>query len=287
MNTKNDWKLLTLPFTKELDEALQQQHYAAQFIALAGRYLIPQKADDSNTNMEFIPERELMLGNALPDGLRVALHLTDLNISILDQDNNSKKQISLEGKTKQEVFDELKQSLSELGVEVSGFKNELHYKIPPHPLEKGAVFTIRNEGDFTENANYRRNAKIVLNEIGEGFTQQEPIRVWPHHFDTGAFYVISKNEKGDASQTIGIGFAIPDTMVNEPYYYLSFWSEKPINDIDKLPALTAGHWMMPNWNGAILKHSEIIRNNSASGQHEMVKSFYLSGIKMLMEGFSK
>ena len=287
MNTKNDWKLLTLPFTKELNEALQQQHYAAQFIALAGRYLIPQKADDSNTNMEFIPERELMLGNALPDGLRVALHLTDLNISILDQDNNSKKQVSLKGKTKQEVFDELKQSLSELGVEVSGFKNELHYKIPPHPLEKGAVFTIRNEGDFTENANYRRNAKIVLNEIASEFKQQEPIRVWPHHFDTGAFYVISKNEKGDASQTIGIGFAIPDTMVNEPYYYLSFWSEKPINDIDKLPALTAGHWMMPNWNGAILKHSEIIRNNSASGQHEMVKSFYLSGIKMLMEGFSK
>ena len=287
MNTKNDWKLLTLPFNEELNDALQQQHQAAQFPAMVGKYLIPQKADDSNTNMEYIPAGELLLGNEMPNGLRVALQMTSLKLEILDKDGKPKKTISHIGKTKQRVFDELKQSLLELGVNVTNFKNELHYEIPPYPLDKGAVFYIKNESDFVENTNYRQNAKIVLNEIASEFKQKELIRIWPHHFDTGAFYVISKNEKGETAQTIGIGFAIPDTMVNEPYYYLSFWSEKPIKDIDKLPALNAGQWMMPNWNGAILKHSEIIRNNSASGQHEMVKSFYLSGIKMLMEGFSK
>ena len=55
MNTKKDWELLTLPFNEELNEALQQQHHAPQYIALVGHYLIPQKADDSNTNMEYIP----------------------------------------------------------------------------------------------------------------------------------------------------------------------------------------------------------------------------------------
>jgi len=287
MNTKNNWQLLTLPFNEELNKALQQQHHAAQYIALVGHYLIPQKADDSNTNMEYIPAGEFLQGNAMPNGMRVALQMTGLKLEILDKDGKAKKIISLIGKTKQSVFDELKQSFTELGVDVSGFKNELHYEIPIHPLDKRAVFYIKNESDFVENANYRHNAKVVLNEIAELFKEKEPIRVWPHHFDTGAFYVISKNEKGDATQTIGIGFAIPDSMVNEPYYYLSFWSEKPIKDIAQLPALSAGQWMMPNWNGAILKHSEIIKNTSANGQYQMVKSFYQSGIKMLMEEFSK
>ena len=286
MNTLNEnWKLLTLPFNEEFNEALQQHHQAAQFPAMVGKYLIPQQADDSNTNMEYIPAGQLLLGNEMPDGMRLALQMTGLKLEILDQDGKPKKTISLIGKTKQRVFDELKQSLLELGVNVTNFKNELHYEIPVHPLDKGAVFYVKNESDFVENANYRLNAKIVLNEIAKEFKQKEPIRVWPHHFDTGAFYVISKNEKGDATQTIGVGFAIPDIMVKEPYYYLSFWSKKPIKNLNKLLALSSGTWMMPNWNGAILKHSEIIGNKSASGQYEMVKSFYQSGIKMLMDRF--
>jgi hypothetical protein len=74
-------------------------------------------------------------------------------------------------------------------------------------------------------------------------------------------------------------------MVDEPYYYLSFWSQKPLKDIDNLPTLSAGHWMIPDWNGAILRHSEIIKAGSANAQHQLVKSFYQSGIKILMDRF--
>ncbi|RLD41319.1 MAG: hypothetical protein DRI89_10010, partial [Bacteroidetes bacterium] len=129
------------------------------------------------------------------------------------------------------------------------------------------------------------NAKIVLNEIAEAFQQDEAIRIWPHHFDTGAFYVISKNEKGEMAQTIGIGFAIPDSMINEPYYYLSFWSADATEGLDELPSLPSGQWLMPDWNGAVLKHSEILKADSASEQHKLVKSFYQSGIEILMQAF--
>lgn len=286
MNTSDKgWKPITTAFTNEINDALQQQHHAAQFIALVGHYLIPQQSDDSNTNMKYLSDGNMLVGHPLPNGLSLALHLEDLRISILDKESNPKKVIALQGKTQQEVFDELKHNLADLAVDVSGFKNKLHYIIPGHPLDKGAVFSATNEFNFIENANYRYNASIVLNKIAQLFEQNDAIRIWPHHFDTGAFFVVSKNEKGEATKTIGIGLAFPDSMVNEPYYYLSFWFEKPLECVENLQPVNAGKWMIPNWNGAILKYSEILKAGTASKQHEMVKTFFNSGIEILMNLF--
>ena len=286
-SSKKTWKQQTKPFNNDINDALQQQHHAAQFIALVGHHLTLQQADDSNTNMEYIPDGNLLLGNSLPNGMRVALQLTELKLLILDEENDQKKAIKLDGKTKNEVFIELAQNLADVGIDVSNLKNELHYEIPSHPLDEGAVFSVKDKKHFVENTGYRHNAKSVLNEISDLFEQQEPIRIWPHHFDTGAFYVISKNKKGEATQTIGIGFAIPDSMIDEPYYYLSFWSAEPVKELDKLPGLDAGNWMMPNWNGAVLRHSEILKADSENGQYELVKSFYQFGIKSLLDCFKK
>ncbi len=278
----SSWKLQSLTFDKELNEALQQQHHAAQFVALVGRHLIPQQPDDSNTNMEFIADKDMLLGNAIPIGLKVALKLSSLEILILDKNNITKKVIILDGKSQHSVFEELKQGLSDLGVDVTSFKNELHYEIPVHQLDDGGLFSVENENGFVENANYRHNAKIALNEIATLFEQKEHIRIWPHHFDTGAFFSISKNDKRESTQTIGIGLAIPDSMVNEPYYYLSFWSNVSDEKVTTLPALITGKWITPNWNGAILKISEIQKQKSAVKQFELVHTFFTQGIEILM-----
>ena len=280
-----NWKTQKLAFNENIHQALRQQHHAAQFIAMVGHHLIPQQADDSNTNMEYIPDKDLLIGNSLPNSMRVALQLAELKLLVLDKENEPKKVIQLDGKTKNEVFIELAQNLADVGIDVTKLKNELHYEIPSHPLDDGAPFSIKDKNSFVENARYRYNAKIVLNEIAEAFQQDEAIRIWPHHFDTGAFYVISKNEKGEMAQTIGIGFAIPDSMINEPYYYLSFWSADATEGLDELPSLPSGQWLMPDWNGAVLKHSEILKADSASEQHKLVKSFYQSGIEILMQAF--
>jgi len=278
----NSWKLQSLAFNDDLNNALQLQHHAAQFIALVGRQLIFQETDDSNTNMEFIFGQNALNGNKMRNGLKVSLNLSNLELSIMDDANTEKKLIKIEGKTKNAVFKELAQNLADLGVNVTDFINELHYEIPKHKLNDGAVFSIVNKNYFVENAKYRHNAKIVLNEIAQLFKSDESIRIWPHHFDTGAYYVIGKDDTGNATQTIGIGFAIPDSMVNEPYYYLSFWSEKPINEIEEITAIDNGKWMMPNWNGAVLRHSEILKVDNGEGQHELVRSFFTSGINILM-----
>jgi hypothetical protein len=280
---KRDWKLLSIPFNKEINDALQQQHQAAQFIALVGKHLVPNEADDSNTNMDFAFNDNLLRGNALPSGFRMILGLTDLRLRILDGKNNVKKNILLIGKTKDAAFVELKQSLSDLGVDVANFTSKLHYEIPAHSLDKGAVFSLKNENSFIENKNYRQNAELALQEIAKQFKQADAVKIWPHHFDTGSFIPVSKNEKGELSQSIGFGWAMPDTMVDEPYYYLSFWSEKPMDNSDTLAALPAGQWKMPNWNGAVLKQSEIMQKKTAEEQFEIVKSYFEQGIDIVFK----
>ncbi len=280
------WKQLSLPFKGELRNALLQQHHAAQFIALAGRHMIPQQADDSNTNMQYQAERELIIGNKLTGGMRIALHLPDLELYITDQENNSKSEIQLSGKTKQQVFEQLKQNLADLNVDVSKFSNEMHYELPDHELDKGAVFSISEKKYIQENIFHRHNAEIVINGIAAKFEKAEPVRIWPHHYDTGSFVPMAFNASGAVSKSIGLGWAIPDDMVNEPYYYLSFWSESPVEGFNELPVPKSGEWIKTGWNGGVARNSDILAQSDAPRQHEFVESFFDSGIKILSKHFN-
>ena len=193
------WKLLTMDFSPELNDALQQQHHAAQYIALVGRHLIPQKPDDSNTNMEFVPEKGMLIGNPLSKGMKVGLKLSNLELTVLDEKNNTLETISFDGKTKKQAFAELKSTLSSLRIDTNNFTDQLHYEIPAHSLDNGAHFSVQNEKYFIENLNYRHNARLVLTEITANIDNAEAVKIWPHHFDTGSFISYSKNEKCPAT----------------------------------------------------------------------------------------
>lgn len=283
---KNIWKQLTLDFNKELSDALLQQHHAAQFIALAGRHLIPQKPDDSNTNLQYLPDREWLIGNEIPGGMRIALSLADLKLIILDKQNHRRSELVLAGKSKQQVFEQLKQNLSDLGLDVSKFTNELHYTLPDHELDKNATFSTGDQKYNQENILYRHNAEIVLIEIAAKYKKSEPVRIWPHHFDTGSFVSIEINADGGTSKSIGLGWAIPDSMVNEPYYYLSYWSETPVENFNELPDPETGEWIRTGWNGGVARNADIVKISSARGQQEFVELFFNSGIKILSEHYN-
>lgn len=282
----NIWKQLTLDFNKDLHNVLLQQHHAAQFIALVGRHLIPKEADDSNTNMQYLPDREWLIGNELPGGMRIALSLPDLKLIILDKQNHRRSELVLAGKSKKQVFDQLKQNLSDLGLDVSKFTNELHYTLPDHELDKNASFATSDKKYIQENIFHRHNAEIVLIEIAAKYKKAELVRIWPHHFDTGSFVSLSYSADGGVSKSIGLGWAIPDSMVNEPYYYLSYWSESPVEDFNDLPDPEAGEWIRSGWHGGVAKNTDIVNIPSAEGQLAYVRLFFDSGIKILTEHYT-
>ena len=78
------WNRLTRDFDEGINDTLLQQFHAAQFIALVGKHLIPQREDDSNTNLQYQAAGERFVGNKIPGGFRIALHLPELKLQILD-----------------------------------------------------------------------------------------------------------------------------------------------------------------------------------------------------------
>jgi len=287
MNQNKDWHTLTLSFNEQFYDALQQQHHAARYLALAGRHLLPQQPDDSNTSMRYLPPIESLIGNELAKDLHLGLHLTKMELQLLNQDEKLINKFTLNGKTDNEIFKAMKKLLQNAGIDITKISNDLHFEIPFHPVADGDVFNTSDSEYFQENAFYRHNTEIILHEVVTDYPDAAPIRVWPHHFDTGTFIPVEKNEQGMPSKSIGLGWAIPDSMVDEPYYYLSYWSAES-NHIPKSPdPLPAGKWMMPNWNGAVLPHSDILQTTSAEEQYKRVKSFFESGIQILGQSFSR
>lgn len=107
-----DWIRLTLPFDGQYQAALSQQHFAVQIIALAGHHLIPRQPDDSNTSMDYLSGRSMLVGQKLSDHTRVALHLTHFEIDLLNRDDTPISKIQLAGKTWRQVFEAVKNYLS-------------------------------------------------------------------------------------------------------------------------------------------------------------------------------
>lgn len=173
MVQKNKWELLSITFKTELDNVLQQHHLAAQFIALAGRYLIPKKPDGSNINMRFLQEKEMLIGNQHPDGWAVGLRLKDLTVEILDKNLNVQTEIPLEGKSFDKPFQEFKTKLQNSGIDIFGLKTEQPYELPTTSLKDGLYFSIGKEIVVTENIRYRHNARLIINELAAGFTDVE------------------------------------------------------------------------------------------------------------------
>jgi len=75
-------------------------------------------------------------------------------------------------------------------------------------------------------------------------------------------------------------------MVNESYYYLSFWSEDSVEDFNALPNLETGEWIRSGWSGAVARNADIIEIPSARGQEAFVETFFQSGINLLREHYN-
>ncbi len=277
----NTWRSLSIPYNPQLQDTLLQQYHAAQFLAMAGHHLVPQRADDSNTSMEYLPEKELLAGQEIKDGKRLALRLHDLTLGILQNNILLPHSIELIGLTRSDAFNKLIYLLNSVDIDTNILSINLHYDIPDHELIHEATFKHIEARNIEEQSRYRHNARFILKQLKADYPRAEEIRIWPHHFDTGSFIPVAMDDQGEVTRSMGIGWAIPDGMVNEPYFYLSIWSKDPLEFPKNMPSLPSGSWMNPVWNGGILRLSEILKYDSPGDQYNTVWSFYKTGIGIL------
>lgn len=238
----------------------QQFHILSQVIAKANRTYVPKKKDDSHTNLALNEENGLLEGRWIdaPKGKVVlALRISDMCFVWLDENREVFQTVSSAKKEIDEIEQTLKQGIERSGLDTQGFTDPMHYEIPEYSATGKPVQLLMghaiNEWKF-----WRGLANHVSRKILRTLNEDEEIRIWPHHFDTGIY--VKRTEK----MGLGFGLAMKDEMTGAPYFYLSGYGNKKDIEYTGLPELEASEWKITkNFEGAVLRLSELSREITA------------------------
>ncbi len=259
----------------ELNSAQNAVHHAAQFIAIAGKYLLEEQADDSHTNMAWDVEKDSFVGKEIHGRAKVALHPPTLSLKILGPTDLEIISYSLFGKTKTDALGWLKQALLLKQIDADALKPELHYNIPPHSVDSGDIFPEISKEILEELATHRTLVDIFCKEIALEFNHASEVRTWPHHFDHGVYIPFVFDDEQNVEQSFSVGYAIADSIIPEPYLYVTQWRKDDSIDYSFAPKLELGAWLPEQLKGAALTLSEITNSDN---QNNTIKTFLAATI---------
>jgi len=234
-------------------------HHAVQFIAASGKYLLEEKDDDSHTSMSWDSGNKIFYGHSINNRARVGLHVPTLSLKVTGPTGIELASLSLSGKTKREGLLWLRQALQLKQIDASDLALKMHYDIPEHPTDEAKPFSAVDASVLEELVNHRTIADQVCNEVFTKHAKASPARTWPHHFDHGVYVPFQFNDNGEAIQSFSVGYAVADSVINEPYFYVTQWKKEAKVDYSKAPDLEYGEWLPEKLKGAGLALSEILK----------------------------
>ncbi len=278
---KSNWKLLGKIKPAALSPAIDQIHRGLQFIAMVGKHFVKNQADDSHTNLRWLPQEEVLAGNWVRDrkgNFRFAMRPKDLTLIVFDSNMQPVSDFPLNGKTNKDALSWVKKRLTALGKDESQMKMDIHYDLPIKVTEAGNPYDNSDLPPFQEIAKYRANAHFMLEHCVAKFEHASNVRTWPHHFDTGSYIPVVFDKKGDPVKSFSLGFAIADAVVDEPYFYITQWSAKKDIDYGTVSKPSKGEWFPEALGGAALRASTVAKSKTAKAQASMVIQYFKEGI---------
>ena len=217
-------------------------HLAAQYLAAAGISFVAKKDDDSHTNVGFSIEKAGMETHALSENSDV-LSLDYKTFSLNWNSESGSTSFPLDGATHIDVLSWLK-GTSKTFLNKT-FRYEFHYDLP-YEISDDFIFSLSDTSKLEDLLQLRILAQRTIEETLKSEQLVSPIRVWPHHFDSGAY---SNLKEGVA---IGFGLAIPDGVCNEHYFYMSGYKGHNAIPTNGFSSLSKGEWKNDGFTGAIL-----------------------------------
>lgn len=272
-----NWKPIQKTDVQDLNDENKLHHQAVQFIAIAGKYLLHDKDDDSNTNMIWNTALNSYVGNELPQSKRAAVRLPEFSLCIFDNKDYVVQSMEMSGTTWNELYDWFEKALQANDIDTTRLQPELHYEIQEHGLYETASFDAPNQEMAKQIATLRHNARQILQEITKPYANATPVSIWPHHFDTGTMIPL-QNKKNETIATIGLGLAVADEMVEEPYFYVNHWMQTPPESYPDLKNPEQGKWIIETWKGSVLPISKLF-GLSPDKQEKTAKAFFETSIK--------
>lgn len=220
-------------------------HIAAQYLAAAGISFLDKQPDDSHTNVGFSPELRIMYSRSLGDGdLKLQLSYDRFALE-WTQEGVVRNALTLEGKSHQQVLTWLAEISREIGLQ-KPYVYRFHYELP-YAVEADFTFR-RNPSEIDRLAEMRITAHQAVSDLIDHQDIASEVRIWPHHFDTGAYGSLS----GTSGISIGLGLAIPDSVSASHYYYVSGYDDHGIISPEGWDDLPLGSWHAGTYKGAVL-----------------------------------
>ena len=137
------------------------------------------------------------------------------------------------------------------------YQFDLHYELP-FSWNNQYTFELTNKEALYEIVRLRILANISIEHFLNSESLTSDIRVWPHHFDTGAFVVLDDGY----GKSIGLGMAIPDSVVNDHYFYISGYHGHDRINTSGFKKLSKGEWKNDGFKSAVLPASAITENQA-------------------------
>ena len=242
-----------------------QLHLAAQYLATAGISFLEKRDDDSHTNLTFSnTEKRLETWPLDDNGTILSLHYPSFSLQWISNETQS---LPLDGKSHHEVVNWLKEVSASLNSS-KGYEYKLHYKLP-YGLGSDKTFQLNNSQKIEKLVQMRILANTVLTKVLNKNNLNSDIRIWPHHFDTGAFSALGKNSE----TAVGMGLTIPDTLVDDYYFYISGYHGHTGLDTSTFTALTKGQWLNDGFKGAVLPISGSTEEDAIAFFNEAIQAY--------------
>lgn len=248
-----------------MKKTIEQLHLASQYLAAAGISFVEKAADDSHTNLGWNQNHSRLETHLFDSGVQLAVNLESVQLEIIKQGEKI-AQINLEGAAHSDVLKWISGEIHKIGIETK-YHYQFHYELPYTEINEGDVFSF-DKSDLNEISARLSIAQEAFQDFLNDNNLESPIRVWPHHFDLGIYVSI----KNDGSLFMGAGLAIPDSLVDDLYYYASGYKNGSAIVTKDFSGLSNGDWRS-DWNGATLASSQVDKSKAANFVNDVYKGF--------------
>ena len=242
----------------------KQMHLAAQYLAAAGISFLDKREDDSHTNLGFDTDNGTLSTHVFSKNKdRLVLNYQKFTLDWVSL--SGIKSFRLDGASHQQVV----KWISEVSQKALNkpYQYKFHYDLP-YTITDDFVFRLNNVGKLHDLMHLRIFTQFSLERILEENSIHTPIRVWPHHFDTGAY-----EQLPNSNISIGLGMAIPDVICDEHYLYISGYENGKNIETSNFQKLEIGEWRTDTFKGAIIPAKTLIESEAVNFFQEAINQF--------------
>ena len=162
---------------------IQKTYIAVQYLSAAGIQFVDKEDDDSHTNLGFVTQTGCLKTHPLSENGDV-IQFNYNTFSLEWHSKNEALTFPLNGKSHHEVLAWLdEKSLRFLDQK---YQYSFHYDFT-YPISSDFVFGEVNSEELQKLLDLRVLAQITLEAVLKENNLVSDIRIWPHHFDTGAY----------------------------------------------------------------------------------------------------